>query len=265
MAYTTSVRDTLFLMQVPPDEKLPPPLDVLWGRRGQAERRRRRGLSVERIVQAAVELADAGGLESVTMSRIAERLGVTAMALYRHVRNKNELVMLMVESTVLSPYASEDDALSGAWREGLERWSWDLLGVVRSHRWLLGVPLTTMPFGPNRLAWLERGLQALADTALGEDEKAALVLLLNNYVFAEARIAAEAGGGGPGSDEAHSLAAEEGAMLFALVDPERFPATRRALEAGIFAASRSDGDADFSFGLERILDGIERLIAERSA
>jgi Tetracyclin repressor-like, C-terminal domain len=48
-----------------------------------------------------------------------------------------------------------------------------------------------------------------------------------------------------------------------LVDAERFPALRRALDAGIFDPSESDRDADFAFGLERILDGIERLVAER--
>ncbi len=76
-------------------------------------------------------------------------------------------------------------------RPGLERWSWDLLAVVRRHPWLLTVPLSRMSFGPNRLAWFDRGLRALAETDLPEDEKAAVILLLNGYVFSEARFAAE--------------------------------------------------------------------------
>jgi len=116
------------------------------------------------------------------------------------------------------------------------------------------VPLARLPFGPNRLAWLDRGLQALSQTALSEDEKAAVILLLNNYVFSEARATAELGettqqGGGP-----ETAAAADASAVSALVDAERFPALRRALDAGIFDPSGSDRDADFAFGLERILD-----------
>jgi AcrR family transcriptional regulator len=251
-------------MQGRSDHDLPPPLDALWGTRRRSERGRRRSLSVERIVATAVELADGSGLDAVTMTRVADRLGFTAMALYRHVRSKDELVMLMVE-TAVTPPAWENATAPRGWRRGLEHWSRDLLGVVRAHPWLLAIPLSTVPFGPSRLDWLERGLQALAETALTEDEKAALILLLNNYVFSEARIAAEAGTSGPGTDEEHALVAEEGRMLSALVDVERFPAVRRALEAGIFDPAGIDRDEDFAFGLDRILDGIERLVDERAA
>jgi AcrR family transcriptional regulator len=251
-------------MEDSPRNQLPPPLDLLWGLRGRVRRERRQGLSVERIVRAAVELADAGGLEALSMSRVAERLGFTTMALYRHVRSKEELVALMVETAVELPAPTANDSTAG-WRSGLERWSWDLLAVVRHHPWLLAVPLARLPFGPNRLAWLERGLRVLRETALCEDEKAALVLLVNNYVFSEARLSAEVGRAGQGGDEAGDVAPDHGALLSALVDAERFPAVRRALEAGIFDQSRSDRDADFAFGLERILDGIEHLIARRAA
>jgi AcrR family transcriptional regulator len=242
-----------------PDE-LPPPLDLLWGLRGRRERKR--GLSIESIVRAALELADAGGLEAVSMSRVAERLGFTTMSLYRHVRSKDELVALMVEAGVGAPTALDDLAHAG-WRPALERWAWELRAVVRRHPWVLDVPLARLPFGPSRLAWLDRGLGALIETALSEDEKAAVILLLNGYVFSEARVTAELDPNGQEAAVADDAANVPAAPLSALIDAERFPALRQALDAGIFDPSGSDRDADFAFGLERIVDGVERLVARR--
>jgi AcrR family transcriptional regulator len=242
-------------------DQLPPPLDVIWGVRDRTKRARRRGLSVERVVSAAVELADAGGLEAVSMSRIANRVGFTTMATYRHVRNKDELVALMVEEAVGQP--SRLEASPGGWRPSLERWSWELQAAVRRHPWLVELPLARMPFGPNRLAWLESGLRALADTPLEELDKAALLLLLNGYVFSEARLTAEIGADRL-RDAPPDSGPEQGDVLGALVDAEQFPAVRRALDAGIFRPSGRDRDADFAFGLERILDGIERLIDQHA-
>jgi AcrR family transcriptional regulator len=236
--------------------ELPPPLDLLWGRRSGPERPRKAGLSAEQLAAAGIELADAEGLDAVSMSRVAKRLGYTTMAPYRHVRSKDELMALVVDVAV-GESAEEAEPGPAGWRGALERWSWDLLAVVRRHPWLLALPLSTMPFGPRRLAWLDRGLAALGDTGLSEDEKAAVVLLLNGYVFSEARLAEEladpARARGPaGSSVSHPLVG--------LVDGERFPALRRAVDAGIFSTG-ADKDADFAFGLERVLDGVEQLIA----
>jgi AcrR family transcriptional regulator len=249
-------------MEKPPRDELPPPLDLLWGRRDRPSRQRSKpALSVDRIVRAALELADADGLEAVSMSRVADRLGFTTMALYRHVHSKDELVALMVEEG-LGPSRMPDDLSLAGWRARLERWAWELRAVVRRHPWALDLPLARLPFGPNRSAWLDHGLGALAETALSEHEKAALVLLLNDYVFSHARLDVELAGLGQAMARAEA-ATPQPPLPPELVDAERFPALRRALDAGIFDPSESDRDVDFAFGLERILDGIERLVAER--
>jgi AcrR family transcriptional regulator len=204
-------------------------------------------------VSAAVELADADGVPAVSMARVAERLGFTTMSLYRHVRSKDELLLLMVNEAVGEP---PEHPAGGAWRERLERWSWDLFDGLKRHRWLLLVPLSRPPWTPGQLVWLDRGLAAMEDTALSEDEKAAAVLLLNGHVFSQARFIADLG------DPQAFPTYVEG--LKRLLDAERFPALRRALDAGIFDPSDEDPDQDFSFGLERVLDGIERLVAARS-
>ncbi|HWM10938.1 MAG TPA: TetR/AcrR family transcriptional regulator [Solirubrobacteraceae bacterium] len=228
-------------------QELPPGLDLLWGRRESPRRERRGGLSVERIVAAAIELADADGLEAVSMARVAERLGFTAMALYRHVSGKDELLVLMQDAAVGAPPEWED-SLQG-WRPQLERWCTDLLDVMNRHPWWLYVPISPPPPTPSQMLWLDRGLQALAGTPLHEGDKAAVMLMLNGLVAWEARLTAEL------SIEPQIVYAQVAASL---VDDERFPALGRAVAAGIF--EDDSHDADFVFSLQVALDGVERLI-----
>jgi AcrR family transcriptional regulator len=216
---------------------------------------RRTGLSLDRVVTAAIELADADGLEAVSMSRVAERLGFTPMSLYRHVSGKEELLLRMFDRAAGDPPPLDGD---GSWRAALERWSWALLTVVRRHPWVLDLPVARPPWTPAQLAWLDAALAALAGTGLSEDEKAAAALLLNNQVFSQARFDGDVAGAGA------ELAAYT-TQLSALVDGDRFPALRRALDAGIFdGGPDDDADADFAFGLGLALDGIERLVARRA-
>lgn len=175
------------------------------------------------------------------------------MSLYRHVRNKEELVALMLEAAVGVPTAAKDAA--NGWRGLLDQWASDLLVVARRHPWTLDLPLARLPIGPNRSAWLDQSLQALADTALSEHEKAALVLLVNDYVFSQARLEAQL----------PDASAAGWRLLARLVTAERYPALHRALDAGVFAGGEHDRDAAFRFGLDRILDGIESLAAQRTA
>jgi AcrR family transcriptional regulator len=231
-------------------DALPPGLDVLWGAR---EAPPRRGLNAARIVEAAIALADADGLEAVSMARVAERLGFTAMSLYRHVASKDELLVLMLDRALGAPPPLDPKA--AGWRARLERWGADLLAVLVRHPWWLQVPISPPPPTPSHLAWLDRGLAAMEDTALEEGEKAAIVLMLNGVVFWEARLAAELGRPVPESDEPLEVYA---GVMTALADAERFPALRRAVDAGIFSDQSRDGG--FEFSLELVLDGVERLV-----
>ena len=225
--------------------------ELLWGTGDLRARTRREGLSVERIVRAAIALADADGLDAVSMGRVAERLEFTTMALYRHLRNKDDLLVLMVNAALAPPAA---DPPAEAWRPALERWTMDVLALLRRHPWVVHVPITGPPATPSQLGWLDRGLRALAGTELDEAEKAAVVLLLNGHVFWGARLFAELDRGTPAAGDAAGLIAT-------VVDADHFPALRRALDAGIFADASLE--ADFRFGLDRILDGVERLLEQR--
>jgi AcrR family transcriptional regulator len=228
----------------------------LWKLRERSAAPSRPSLSLERIIAAGIELADEEGLAAVSMSRVAERLGFTTMSLYRHVASKEELLLMMMNQALGAP--QDPDAPAASWRDGLERWAWELLAIVQRHLWGLRVPLSRT-MGPSQLAWLDYGLRALQDTPLSEAEKADLILLLNGYVFWQARLFEEIGGSAPEAEPAANVSAQ----LAEIVDREQFPALHRALEAQIFDDG-SDPEAEFAFGLQRVLDGIERLIEERA-
>ncbi|MFI8526203.1 TetR/AcrR family transcriptional regulator [Promicromonospora sukumoe] len=244
--------------------KPPTGLDLLWGAGTAASGSAsgtRQGLTADRIVAAAVELADEGGLDAVSMARIAERLGFTTMSLYRHVRSKEEILLLMLDSVAAVP--TELDEPPGDWRLGLERWCAAQWTMLRAHAWIVDVPISGPPVTPNQLTWTDRALAALGDTGLAESEKAGVVLLVATYLHDSARLSAGLGDAASGE----SVAAYS-TLLGRLADAERFPALRRAVDAGAYDypadVPEDDRQLDYSFGLDRILDGVEALISRRA-
>jgi len=232
--------------------QLPPGLDRLWSSE-EPSKGRRGGLNLDKVVTAAVELADAEGLDAVSMARVAKALGFTTMSLYRHVRSKEELLVLMLDRVMVmppvAPYAS--------WREGLAGWAWDLLRMVREHPWVHYVRISPPPATPSSVTLMERGLAPLSGTGLAEQDKAHLILMINGFVFWTARIETELAPG-TGDPETDPLVAYI-TVMHTLVD-DRWPAVKRAVEGGVFDDQEDTRDADFQFGLDRILDGIEALI-----
>lgn len=240
------------------DDKLPDGLDLLWKRLEQPEPKM--GLSLSRIVHAAVELADAGGLDAVSMARVAERLGFTTMSLYRHVKSKNELLLLMLNAVATLPAEMADPAEPGDdWRLGLERWCQAQWVMLRAHAWIVHLPITGPPITPNQLAWTDRALATLRGTGLTESDKVGVVLLVANYMHTAARLTADLGQAASGE----SIAAYS-TLLGALADERRFPALRTAIDAGAFdypaGTPEEERRFDYSFGLARILDGVAALM-----
>jgi AcrR family transcriptional regulator len=235
---------------------LPASIRTAWGLRGRPGKGPRPVLSLERIVEAAVKIADAEGLAAVSMQRVAADLGASTMSLYRYVTAKDELVQLMVDAA----YGPPPDAVPGeGWRPGLSRWAWAELAALRRHPWVLRVPISGPPVTPNQIAWLERGLRCLRGTPLSETQKLSVILLLSSYVRSYATLTADIDAtflaGSPSPQEAMSA---YGRLLAGLTDPERFAALHAVIDAGVFDAP-DDPDGEFVFGLERILDGIAAL------
>jgi hypothetical protein len=129
---------------------------------------------------------------------------------------------------------------------------------------VLRIPISGPPVTPNAIAWLEVGLDCLRDTGLEEHEKLSVILLVTGYVrnqgLLQADIAAAQAAGAAAADP--EMMASYGRLLARLTDPERFPALQAVLASGAFDEP-DEADYDFTFGLERVLDGIETLIDRR--
>jgi AcrR family transcriptional regulator len=228
------------------DDALPRVLEILW--REPPATRRSRGLSRERIVAAAIELADADGLGALSMARLAELLGCGTMSLYRHVANKDELVTFMLSAGPGPPPGPTDRA---DWRGALTDWAVGLWDVYHRHPWILQAAAAGPPADPGQLAWLDAGLATLADTALAERDKLAAVMAVLHFVRGAAALDIEAG---------HVDTPDYPVLLRRLLDADRFPALAAALEDGAFDAADSNHLAEFHSGLAQLLDGVATRI-----
>ncbi|WP_240003437.1 TetR/AcrR family transcriptional regulator C-terminal domain-containing protein [Streptomyces cinnamoneus] len=224
---------------------------LLWGPHPQPRRGPKPALSLDGIARAGVAIADAEGLPALSMQRVAEHLGKTKMSLYRYVPGRAELVALMVEAAIGAP--PEPDA--GVWRARLTNWSHALSAVFAHHPWLLDVTVGPRLMGPNELAWMERALAALEGLGLTGGERMDAVVLLTGHVRG---IALQSRAAGAGGAEAQLVAALGEVMR---EHGDGYPSLLAAMAS---SAEPLAQDQALAFGLERILDGLEVLIARRA-
>jgi AcrR family transcriptional regulator len=247
--------------------RLPPGLDLLWGRRERGKRGPRAGLSVDAIVAAAVRIADAEGLDAVSMARVAHELGFTTMSLYRHVASKEELLQLMWNDSARDV---ERLTLDGpGWRPKLRVWAVAQRETIDHHPWITQMPMATPPLGPSSLRFVELGLEALDGTNLADADKLRVVGLLSSYALSEARMAYDAARAAQAAKEAGEGAGSGPAfetLIREFVDETSFPRLYRIAwsAAAGGAAAPPDERAEFLFGLDRILDGVQALIDRNS-
>jgi AcrR family transcriptional regulator len=249
---------------------LPPGLDLLWGRRERGKRGPRPGLSADAIVDAAVRVADAEGLEAVSMARVASELGFTTMSLYRHVASKDELLQLMWNASAVG---AEQLSLDGdGWRARLLMWATIQRDMLDRHPWLTQMPMAAPPLAPNSLHFVERGMAAFDGTGLPDGDRIRVIGLISSYTLSEARMAYDAA---RALQQAQAAAVPEGgqsaaaaalpsfeALLRELIDERTYPRLYRLAWAAAADGTSEPADehAEFLFGLERILDGVQVLI-----
>ena len=228
------------------------------------------GLSVDAIVAAAIAVADTDGLAGLSMRAVAERLGVTAMALYTYVPGKNELVDLMYDGAHAELPRRYD--LGQGWRAAVTSWATDLVRCYVRHPWALQVSFARPVLGPNEQVVVEALAGVLRPTGLPVEVARRVVSLLFYVVrgtaqtVAESRLAATAGGASEQAWWSGRVAAlRQVAPDFA----QRFPDS--AWLAGASAAHRQ-GDPipylereameAFTVGLTVLLDGIQAAMAK---
>lgn len=239
------------------NDELPADIAAMWRLRETPRRGPKPSLTLDDIVGAAIEIADAEDLAAVSMARVAERLGNSTMALYRHVKSKDELLVIMSDAALERP----DPMPEGVdWRTGLTFWADGVLTAIRRHRWYAKVPISGPPAGPNNLAWFDSALGALKDTGLPEEAKVGVVMGLITYVQGEIRMAFDLAAGYADNPDAFQ---RFGSTLRRVADPRVYPAVARTVEAGVFdevGSFEEDNEADFDFGLQLYLDGVAAFI-----
>lgn len=209
------------------------------------------------IMAAAVRVADTEGLEAITMRRVAAELGRSPMSLYRHVTDKEALLLRMREWTYAS-YPLSFTAPAG-WRAQLELLARHLWTIYRAHPWLARTASVTRPApGPAQMAISEWLLGALGNLALPRQTTLYLHLSLFNFVHGSAasleteiRETAETG-----SDQARWMTHQD-AQTRAVITPDAFPHS-----AALFLTDDLEFDLDalFETGLGLLLDGFAVVI-----
>ena len=221
-------------------------------RGGGKQPTKRLPLNRERILAAAVEIADERGVGSVTMREVASRLGVEAMSLYNHVANKDDILDGMAD-LVAEQFDLPEDV--DHWREAMRRRAVSAHEVFGRHPWAPMLFDSRESSGPSRLRYFDWVLGTLMRAGFSVDDAARAFSLLDSYIygFGIQQFNASAG------DDSLEDAAE---AILAYIPPATYPYLHRmalhAMESGW------DAEADFSFGLEIVLDGLERILSREA-
>lgn len=210
----------------------------------------------ELVVRAAVRIADAEGLTALSMRRLAGELGVPTMSLYRHVADKEELITLMMDQ-VFAGHPPPDPPPDG-WRaqlEALSRLQWQM---YRRHQWLAQAVSFTRPLlAPHAMAHTEWAMRALDDRGLDGHTTFIASVTIANYVRGtavglEAEAQAEQD---TGLTEEQWMSGQERRFAEVMASG-RYPMLSRYLTR----ETEFDLDQLMEFGLQRLLDGLARLV-----
>ena len=240
-------------------------MELLWGRSAKGGARGpKQGTDLESVVRAAIEIADADGLDAVSMRRVAERLGLGTMSLYTYVPGKGELLDLMLD-TVYGERSLDVGRSAASPRAALEALARDQWDFHHRHPWTLYVASSRAVLGPNESDSYEAVLSIAAEFGVPARDAVAIVDSLSMYVRGAAREAVEAAAAErvTGMTELEWWTARD-AILTEVMTEERFPTLARLDREGGFAVPPDTENYnlrfivdDFEFGLQRLLDGIE--------
>ncbi|HEX5203588.1 TetR/AcrR family transcriptional regulator [Paractinoplanes rhizophilus] len=173
----------------------------------------------DQVVDAAIRVADTEGLAAVTIRRVATEIGAGAMSLYTYVPDKDRLLDLMVDRVGATMPATP---VTGDWRADLLALAGAQRSLMRAHPWLPAALPNRRLTGPHMLAYLERGLAALAPTGLDGPTKMELIALITGFVAAY--VTSELAGAAPPDEQV--------ALITSALATGEFPHLAAALAEG---------------------------------
>lgn len=255
-------------------------MSLLWRSPGEAAPApaagRRPELTVDLVVATAVEVADAEGMEALSMRAVGERLGRTAMSLYTYVASKNELVELMYDHVFGEPADAAEADRSPGWRAATEAWAVRLWDFYLRHPWTLEVSTARPVLGPNEYRLFESLAAVLHRAGLPPARIRTAYGTLFNLVRGQVQVAAEARRAGAVTGIPEDVWWRERSGLLDEVAPDfgaRFPTLTAMARAGAFANGdesepylEQEARETFRAGLASVLDSLEAQleVPERS-
>ena len=214
---------------------------------------RRTPLNRERVLRAAVALADQGGFESLTMRRLARELGVEAMSLYNHVANKDDLLDGMVDLVFAEIELPSTD---GDWKAAMRARAVSTRDALNRHRWAIGLMEGRTTHGPANLGLHDAVLGCLRAAGFSLEMTVHAYSVQDSYIYGFALQERDMS-----SESADDFAAEAQRQMHAyqavLAD---YPHLVEVV-GGYVAKTGYDYATEFLFGLDLILDGLDRLRA----
>ncbi|MFF2084874.1 TetR/AcrR family transcriptional regulator [Nocardia sp. NPDC058176] len=208
-------------------------------------------LTRERILRAAVELADREGATALSMRKLAKAVGVEAMSLYNHVANKDDLLDGIVDLVVAEIYVPRP---GGDWRAELSRRATSAHEVLLTHRWATALIGSRVNVGPAMLRYVEATLGCLVTAGFTYEQADRAWNAIDSHIYGFTLQAINF----PLEPTEFASAA---ARFLPLIPPETHP-HMHALSTQVINGTHS-GTADFTFGLDLLLDGLDRLLQQK--
>jgi AcrR family transcriptional regulator len=227
--------------------------DVMWGVAPETVPRRGTGLDRTTIVRAAIAIADADGMDAVTMRRVADRLNTGPMSLYRYVPDKDALVSMMVDEVIGDPSAGGSDELPAHWRDALRQVAELIWDVCQTHPWYPEAIMVRPPLTPNGAAGLDLCLSIFDDYDLDIATKMLFVGMIQYSVVGVALLTAGEGRTRDRMDLTEEEVMDQGApFIKAMIESGRYP---RVVEF-ITKAEHISEKEEVMRNVDLILDGI---------
>ena len=206
-------------------------------------------LTRDKVLRVAVGMADIHGIEALSMRVLGRQLGVEAMSLYNHIANKDDLLDGMVDLVIDE---IELPSLDADWREAMRSRAYSARAAFTRHPWAARLIDSRTSGGPGRLHYFEAVLGVLRQAGFTVELAGRAFSLIDSYIYGFGRQSINM----PSGDERGVQAAED--FLQAL-PTDTFPYLAE-MAAAHATSPGYDEAADFAFGLELILDGLQRIL-----